>query len=240
MTEKNSKLLGELGGTIKVHILFAQTNHIIVFCDDKVLTPDRSQLIYNHSPDGFSVGYHGSGCAQLALALLLEATNDETLSARFHQEFKNDFVSKWKQTEDNDDIHTTISVNEWLNEQLKKQTFQHIGFPMFLADSKGYYKLLSKSEYVHINSFNTAPFRIAHNNYGEEVSPLFIRYFKTFVCGTDDEKNLEELPELDFYYALMKEVNEYLSLFPESYFTGYWITKDERFQIKHKESTEAL
>jgi hypothetical protein len=41
----------------------------------------------NHSPDGFQWGYGGSGPAQLALALLADATDDET-AQRYYQEFK--------------------------------------------------------------------------------------------------------------------------------------------------------
>lgn len=43
--------------------------------------------VYNHSPDGFSWGYHGSGPAQLALAILCDAIGPAE-AVRFHQEFK--------------------------------------------------------------------------------------------------------------------------------------------------------
>jgi hypothetical protein len=39
----------------------------------KYLDPGTSQHLCNHSPDGFEWGYHGSGPAQLALAILLDA-----------------------------------------------------------------------------------------------------------------------------------------------------------------------
>lgn len=58
-----------------------------VWIDGKELTPERSQKIYNHSPDGFSWGYLGSGCSQLALAILLEkCTKEEAL--KYYQDFK--------------------------------------------------------------------------------------------------------------------------------------------------------
>lgn len=41
----------------------------------------------NHSPDGFQWGYCGSGPAQLALAILADATDDET-ALRLYQLFK--------------------------------------------------------------------------------------------------------------------------------------------------------
>jgi hypothetical protein len=60
----------------------------------KTLFPIASQKLWNHS-DGFQWGYSGSGPAQLALALLLDATSDPVLSARLHQHFKEEFVAKW-------------------------------------------------------------------------------------------------------------------------------------------------
>ena len=41
----------------------------------------------NHSPE-FNWGYVGSGPAQLALALLLDATGDPEIALRYHQDFK--------------------------------------------------------------------------------------------------------------------------------------------------------
>ena len=52
------------------------------------LKPERSQALKNHSPDGFNWGYAGSGPAQLALAILLEVTNDEQIALRYYQDFK--------------------------------------------------------------------------------------------------------------------------------------------------------
>jgi hypothetical protein len=48
--------------------------------------PQR-QDVYNHSPDGFSWGYQGSGPAQLALAILCDAIGPIE-AARWHQDFK--------------------------------------------------------------------------------------------------------------------------------------------------------
>jgi hypothetical protein len=62
------------------------------------LIPGPSQKVWNKSPDGFQWGYAGSGPAQLALALLLNATNDQELSLRLFQRFKEDFVAKWGDT----------------------------------------------------------------------------------------------------------------------------------------------
>lgn len=59
------------------------------------LSPKQSQELYNHSPDGFQWGYSGSGPAQLALALLLDATNDREIALAFYQAFKWEKVAGW-------------------------------------------------------------------------------------------------------------------------------------------------
>ena len=56
---------------------------------------EPSLRLRDHSPTGFSWGYEGSGPAQLALALLLDATNDEEIALRWYQGFKSDVVAKW-------------------------------------------------------------------------------------------------------------------------------------------------
>jgi hypothetical protein len=44
--------------------------------------------LYNHSPTGFEWGYGGSGPAQLALALIADAINDDGMALWLHQKFK--------------------------------------------------------------------------------------------------------------------------------------------------------
>ena len=51
--------------------------------------------VCNHSPTGFAWGYCGSGPAQLALAILVDATGDKELALRHYQDFKFQFVSGW-------------------------------------------------------------------------------------------------------------------------------------------------
>jgi hypothetical protein len=48
----------------------------------------------NHSPDGLSWGYSGSGCAQFALAMLMAIFNDWERVRPIYHRFKEDFVSK--------------------------------------------------------------------------------------------------------------------------------------------------
>ena len=62
------------------------------------LSPEPSQQVYNHSPDGFSWGYHVSGLAQLALALLLDRGVEPRRASRLHQDFKRAFVAGWGET----------------------------------------------------------------------------------------------------------------------------------------------
>ena len=47
----------------------------------------------NHSPDGFSWSYAGSGPSQLALALLADATGDDDLAQRLHIGYKHEVVA---------------------------------------------------------------------------------------------------------------------------------------------------
>jgi hypothetical protein len=67
------------------------TNKIEV--DGKPLDPTPSQKVWNHSPDGFSWGYGGSGPAQLALALLLHAGVKERMAVELHHDLKREFVA---------------------------------------------------------------------------------------------------------------------------------------------------
>lgn len=69
-----------------------------------------SLKLFNHSPDGFQWGYQGSGCAQLALAILLDVTDDPELSVRLHQEFKRHFIA----TSGKHLVITEPEIKDWL------------------------------------------------------------------------------------------------------------------------------
>jgi len=62
--------------------------------EQEQLSPEQSLALASHSPSGFEWGYGGSGPAQLALALLLDYTEDEALSLDRYQEFKTEVVSQ--------------------------------------------------------------------------------------------------------------------------------------------------
>ncbi|WP_188884579.1 DUF6166 domain-containing protein [Halarchaeum grantii] len=58
------------------------------------LTPERSLTIARHSPGGFAVGYRGSGPAQLALAILLDYTDNASLARDHYQTFTDEVISQ--------------------------------------------------------------------------------------------------------------------------------------------------
>ncbi len=58
------------------------------------LSPDRSLGLVRHSPARFDWGYVGSGPAQLACALLLDYTDNETVAQQHYIQFRNDVVSQ--------------------------------------------------------------------------------------------------------------------------------------------------
>lgn len=60
------------------------------------LSPEPSLSVVNHSPTGFSWGYHGSGPAQLALAILLQYGSKQ-FALQWYQDFKREVVGQWRQ-----------------------------------------------------------------------------------------------------------------------------------------------
>jgi hypothetical protein len=84
-----------------------------VFVDGERLSPARSQRVVNHSPDGFAWGYGGSGPAQLALALLLEAGLDDVTAQRLHQDLKWDLVAVQPQDAD---FEVDFDMDGWVAE----------------------------------------------------------------------------------------------------------------------------
>lgn len=64
---------------------------------EKPLSPCLN--IVNHSPTGFNWGYHGSGPAQLALAILVDYLGDKDKAYNLHQEFKQLVIANLKSAE---------------------------------------------------------------------------------------------------------------------------------------------
>ena len=80
-----------------------------VWLNGKRLYPGKSQRVWNHSPDGFTWGYEGSGPAQLALAVLLELVPQDR-AVELHQAFKRDVIAALKQA----DFLVSIDLRRWL------------------------------------------------------------------------------------------------------------------------------
>lgn len=81
----------------------------------QIFSPRSSQKLWNHSPDGFNWGYGGSGPAQLALALLFDATGDKELAKRHHQRFKSNIVARFE----NEWEYTEEQIKEWIQEHVR-------------------------------------------------------------------------------------------------------------------------
>ena len=63
----------------------------------------------NHSPAGFNLAGQGSGCAQLALAILVDAIGPER-AIDLYQKFKREFVARSGE----DEFQVTLeAVQEW-------------------------------------------------------------------------------------------------------------------------------
>jgi len=85
-----------------------------VWFGGKEVDPGKSLRLENKSPSGFSWGYHGSGPAQLALAILLEVT-DESAALMLYQEFKSDIIANQDVSQD---LKLPVAtVVTWLRQQ---------------------------------------------------------------------------------------------------------------------------
>ena len=72
---------------------------IVTRPDGSRLDPGASLAVRSHSPTGFAWGYHGSGRAQLALALILDTTGAEQTALALYQRLKEAMVSRWPMAE---------------------------------------------------------------------------------------------------------------------------------------------
>ena len=80
------------------------------------LTPERSQALKKHSPDGFNWGCSGSGPAQLALALLLEVTDSEEIALRHYHKFEQQVIAAVTSQETDWEMEES-KIIEWLEAQ---------------------------------------------------------------------------------------------------------------------------
>lgn len=77
------------------------------------LLPAFSQSVVNHSPDGFSWGYGGSGPSQLALAILLELMS-KNKAVQLYQQFKVDVIANFPMDEDFE--YPVGKILEWIKQ----------------------------------------------------------------------------------------------------------------------------
>ena len=82
-----------------------------VYMAGQRLDPKHSQSFRNHSPDGFSWGYGGSGPAQLALAILLHLTTPQK-AQNLYQSFKSEVIATLPQ--DTDFTLTIAFIKDWI------------------------------------------------------------------------------------------------------------------------------
>jgi hypothetical protein len=76
----------------------ADGTHVKIVLPDGEMHPLPLRLdLANHSPTGFEWGYAGSGPAQLALALLADATGCDATALALHQVFKFKVITPLKQ-----------------------------------------------------------------------------------------------------------------------------------------------
>ena len=75
--------------------------------------------LVNHSPTGFGWNYQGSGAAQLALAILADATGDDELAVRMHQPFKTEIISGMPRGEW--ELNTDF-IREWIEANTQEET----------------------------------------------------------------------------------------------------------------------
>ena len=95
----------------KQHCAFRPAAHqpANVYVDGRLL-PLRTDL-RNHSPTGFAWGYHGSGPAQLALAIPADLHGDED-ALRLHQELKRHRIANIDMTQA-EWIIEEASIHHW-------------------------------------------------------------------------------------------------------------------------------
>ena len=159
-----------------------------VWLDEKELDPKVSQAVVNHSPDGFSWGYAGSGPSQLALAILLEVTGDKETASSLYQQFKFEVVSKWPQ----EDIEREVDINSWLGDRGVTKASDKPLFAVLFKESMG--------------SFHSMYWKLIHADNENEVRAWAEKYAETLYDefdGLDEER--QEWTYQDGDYALSIE-----------------------------------
>lgn len=95
---------------------YRTSDGIKVSVDGNPVQLKPSLKLFNHSPNGFEIGYGGSGPAQLALAILMMFVNDND-AVRLHQQFKWQVLSKVEYFE-TDLGAIEIDIPRWIQENV--------------------------------------------------------------------------------------------------------------------------
>jgi hypothetical protein len=91
----------------KLVVAIRDEDGILVYIDGNPV-----KHIVKHSPTGMECGYGGSGPADTAYSILYHLYGKE-IAEKYHQQFKWDFIAKWKE----DKIEEKIDIDKWLKEQ---------------------------------------------------------------------------------------------------------------------------
>ena len=97
------------------YVLVRTANRCKLFRDSIKIPLGDSLKLRNHSPDGFEYGYHGSGPAQTALAILLDLCGEKK-ALSYYQKFKREVIANLSRKEP---IHKIPlkTVREWVEKQ---------------------------------------------------------------------------------------------------------------------------
>lgn len=86
-----------------------------IHINGKLLRPEASLRIRNHSPDGFNWGYGGSGPAQLALAILLKYMDIDN-AQKYYQGFKWQVVARWPREDFEIRLNLKEEIEKFINQ----------------------------------------------------------------------------------------------------------------------------
>jgi len=74
----------------------------------------------DHSPTGFNWGFLGSGCAQLAFAIIYDFTEDIEFTNKYYFAFKKEVIAKLNHYEDF--VITGYNIEKWMEQKRKEET----------------------------------------------------------------------------------------------------------------------
>lgn len=89
----------------------------MLYVDNVMLDINPSkQIVYDYGADSPEWGYFGSGPSQVAAAILYDMTGDATISKKYHQEFKREYIANFDQ---NGFILLETQVRTWLEDFIR-------------------------------------------------------------------------------------------------------------------------